>query len=123
MHGCAHCVKEVQYVEAEIAQVSGIGWVFTERWTRCVDEEVGEVIDDVGFGSVLVAVVGRDDHCEGVREDTGVEKGEHEVDFREGVDEIEEHHYEVEAHCAPETVRFEGFDLAVVSHQLHYFKA
>ena len=45
------------------------------------------------------------------------------VDFFQRVDEIEEHHNEVEAHGAPETDDFLVVALAVVGHHLNYLEA
>ena len=45
------------------------------------------------------------------------------VDFFERIDEIEEHHNEVEAHGAPETDDLLVVTLAVVGHHLNYLEA
>jgi len=52
-----------------------------------------------------------------------VENSDGELEFREGMDEREEHHYEVEAHGTAEAGNFFRGDREVGGHGEHCFKA
>ena len=83
---------------------------------------MGEVVNDMSFGCVLLSIVRRNDHSEGLIQNACMEHAEHNVDFVQRVDEVEEHHYEIETHSAPEAYYLLCVTRAVIRHRLHYLK-
>lgn len=83
---------------------------------------MGEIVDDMSFGCVLLSIIRRNDHSEGLIQNARMEHAEHYVDFVKRVDEVEEHHYEVETHSAPEAYYLLCVTRAVVRDYLHYLK-
>lgn len=76
----------------------------------------------MSFGCILLSIVWGNDHSKGLIQNACMKHAEHAVDFVKRVDEIEEHHYEIKTHCAPEADYLLCVTRAVVRHHLHYLK-
>ena len=83
---------------------------------------MGEVVNDMSFGCILLSIVWRDYHSKGLIQNACMEHVKHEVDFVERVNEVEKHHYEIEAHSAPEADYLLCVTRAVGRHHLHHLK-
>ena len=83
---------------------------------------MGEVVNDMSFGCILLSIVWGNYHSKGLIQNACMEHVKHDGNFVEGVNEVEEHHYEIETHSAPEADYLLCVTRAVGRHRLHHLK-